>query len=252
MTTEVTMQDLIASLRDCRETMQSNATRAALSVLDAVYENIERETTSFLHTKQQELAELQQSLSNELDTSTTLKKELFEIQSSSDTSHEDGKLSTYAKELQMLEEEIAELRKQNNDKVNSLAEEPIILEQGLKTDALALNMGDPVLSGIDQSKGEEEEEEKEGKRGDDIPMQEVLEDPKAKVNVLKLELFRSLGVMIDPKSSQALVCGSEHVDILPLMDREQDDGSSSNLNISRTQYIWERIGAQGTDTPSGG
>ena len=230
--------------------MQSNATRAALSVLDTAYENIEKETTSFLHTKQQELAELQQSLSNELDTSNTLKKELFEIQNSSDTSHEDGKLSTYAKELQMLEEEIAELRKQNNDKVNSLAEEPIILEQGLKTDRSALYVGYPALSGIDQSK--EEEEEKEGKRGDDIPMQEVLEDPKAKVNVLKLELFRSLGVIIDPKSSQALVCGSEHVDILPLMDREQDDGSSSNLNISRTQYIWERIGAQGTDTPSGG
>ena len=237
ITTEVTMQDLITSLRNCRETLQSNATGTALSVLDTAYENIEKETTSFLHTKQQELAELQQRLTNELDTSNTLKRELSEIQNSPGASHENSKLSTYVKELQLLEEEIAELRKQNNDKVNNLVETPDIPEQRLKKEE-AYPPGYPI-----QSKGEVEE---------DLPMQEVLDDPKARANILKLELFRSLGVIINPKSNQALVCGSEHVDILPLIDREHGGSSSLSLNNSKTQYIWERIGAQNSDMRSGG
>ncbi|CAI4035591.1 hypothetical protein SMKI_13G2410 [Saccharomyces mikatae IFO 1815] len=60
-------------------------------------------------------------------------------------------------------------------------------------------------------------------------------NPEANENVLKLKLYRSLGVILDLENDQVLINGKneENIDVLPLDDSLSD--------FYKTKYIWERL-----------
>ncbi|AQZ16140.1 SPC24 (YMR117C) [Zygosaccharomyces parabailii] len=62
----------------------------------------------------------------------------------------------------------------------------------------------------------------------------ILSDPIAKANILKLKLYRSMGVVVDEEKGQVLIKGNENeVNILPI-DNDFSD-------FFKTKFIWEKI-----------
>lgn len=62
----------------------------------------------------------------------------------------------------------------------------------------------------------------------------ILSDPIAKANILKLKLYRSMGVVVDEEKGQVLIKGNENeVNILPI-DNDYSD-------FFKTKFIWEKI-----------
>lgn len=66
-------------------------------------------------------------------------------------------------------------------------------------------------------------------------LEETLEqqEPDSRANILKLQLYRSMGVILDTDNNQALVRKGDDVDVLPLNDELSD--------FFKTKYIWDRI-----------
>lgn len=60
--------------------------------------------------------------------------------------------------------------------------------------------------------------------------------PEANENILKLKLYRSLGVILDLENNQVLINRKNdgNIDVLPLDDNLSD--------YYKTKYIWERLG----------
>jgi kinetochore protein Spc24 len=60
--------------------------------------------------------------------------------------------------------------------------------------------------------------------------------PEANENILKLKLYRSLGVILDLENDQVLINRKNdgNIDILPLDNNLSD--------FYKTKYIWERLG----------
>ncbi|KAM3163408.1 Kinetochore-associated Ndc80 complex subunit spc24 [Lachancea thermotolerans] len=75
------------------------------------------------------------------------------------------------------------------------------------------------------------------KNADDSKVQELeesqTEDPEHRTNVLKIQLYRSLGVVLDADNNRALISKDGTLDVVPV------DGDASAY--FRTKYLWDRI-----------
>ncbi|CAR22475.1 kinetochore-associated Ndc80 complex subunit SPC24 [Lachancea thermotolerans CBS 6340] len=75
------------------------------------------------------------------------------------------------------------------------------------------------------------------KNADDGKVQELeesqTEDPEHRTNVLKIQLYRSLGVVLDADNNRALISKDGTLDVVPV-------GGDASAYF-RTKYLWDRI-----------
>lgn len=62
---------------------------------------------------------------------------------------------------------------------------------------------------------------------------EVEESPERRSNILKVQLYRSLGIVLDSENNRALIHKAGSLDVVPLENVEN--------SYYRTKYIWDRI-----------
>lgn len=198
-------------LREVRNNFMIEQDLNSLMNIDRKIEEIRSKSQEELRNKKIEISKL----NIQLDTSTskvdTLKTDLDRIKEESQELVGQNEIVDYVKELDELEQSIVSLRSQLDERIIQL-----VKSGRSSTDESSLDLS-PKAVVIDH------EEETE-----------ILNDPASRANLLKLRLYRSMGVVLDEDNNQVLVEGNDNaVDVLPLNDDLSD--------YFKTKFIWDRI-----------
>lgn len=186
-------------LRDVRENFIIQQDVDSIANIDGKIEEIRSLSQDKLKTKEADIRSLDSQLEKDklLIDELTLKLNTFREESLELASQR--QVVDYVKELDDLEQSIVLMRGQLDEKIVQL-----------------------VKDSRDQQTKEFPEESV------------ILSDPVARANILKLKLYRSLGVTIDEDNGQALIRGQGNdVDILPL--------DSDFSDFFKTKFVWEKI-----------
>lgn len=186
-------------LRDVRENFIIQQDVDSIANIDGKIEEIRSLSQDKLKTKESDIRSLDSQLEKDklLIDELTLKLNTFREESLELASQR--QVVDYVKELDDLEQSIVLMRGQLDEKIVQL-----------------------VKDSRDQQTKEFPEESL------------ILSDPVARANILKLKLYRSLGVTIDEDNGQALIRGQGNdVDILPL--------DSDFSDFFKTKFVWEKI-----------
>lgn len=198
-------------LREVRNNFMIEQDLNSLMNIDRKIEEIRSKSQEELRNKKIEISKL----NIQLDTSTskvdTLKTDLDRIKEGSQELVGQNEIVDYVKELDELEQSIVSLRSQLDERIIQL------VKSGRSSTG---------ESSLDRSpKGVVIDHEEEI---------EILNDPASRANLLKLRLYRSMGIVLDEDNNQVLVEGNDNaVDVLPLNDDLSD--------YFKTKFIWDRI-----------
>ncbi|SMN19171.1 similar to Saccharomyces cerevisiae YMR117C SPC24 Component of the evolutionarily conserved kinetochore-associated Ndc80 complex (Ndc80p-Nuf2p-Spc24p-Spc25p) [Maudiozyma saulgeensis] len=209
---EFDLSQSISSVATLRETFNTNNVRSSLNEIMDATTGIEQENEKYLEEEEEILLQLKNKVNKQKETVESLNKELLKLKEDTDTILQQDKLVDLVSELDIIEKKNLQLKNDNDKRINELA---------IQYNAEADNTKHPIdtINLIDRDENEE--------------TKKMLEDPVSRANILKLKLFRSLGVVIDVKAEQVFIEESDKIDVLML-----NDGYS---NYFKTKYIWERI-----------
>ncbi|GCE97115.1 kinetochore-associated Ndc80 complex subunit spc24 [Zygosaccharomyces mellis] len=186
-------------LRQVRENFIIQDDVAAIEGIDEKLNQIRSQSRQKLNSKGNEIATLESQLEVENGLVNELNSSLEQMRQESQELASQKQIVDYVKELDELEQSIVSMRSELDEKIVKL-----------------------VRDSRDQDSPESSGES------------ELLQDPVAKANILKLKLYRSMGVIIDEENDQVLIKDSNNeVDVLPI------DGDLSDF--FKTKFIWEKI-----------
>ena len=201
----------IASLQDLRKSFETNTSAKLLSETMEESRQLEHENDEYLKAEEEKIHLLKERVDNQHTELQTLHDEISNLQRETNSVIEQDKLVRLVTELDDIERENLQLKNKNDTRVNELAR--------------TFNKNHPESSDIANLIDQDET----------IETQRVMENPISKANILKLKLFRSLGVILDEKKQQVFIEGNDKLDVLML-----NEGYSEYF---KTKYIWERIKA---------
>lgn len=198
-------------LKEVRENFMIEQDVNSLINIDRKIEEIQSRSQEELRSKKTDISKLH----IQLDTSTSkvdaLKTDLDRIKDESQELVGQNEVVDYVKELDELEQSIVSLRSQLDERIVHLVRSGRSSTGGSSLDQ------SPIAVVIDP------EEEIE-----------IINNPASRANLLKLKLYRSMGVVLDEDNNQVLIEGNDNaIDVLPLNDDISD--------FFKTKFIWDRI-----------
>lgn len=199
----------VESLKNLRESFNTNNIRGSFNIIEEATKSIEEQSTEYIQQGIANLEKLKQKVSSQKLKLDLLTKELSDLDHEANMMINQDNLIELVNELDSIEKENLQLKNKNDKRVNELAETYKSNEIDDKG----------IINQIDQAEDEE--------------AQKILEDPVSRANILKLKLFRSLGVIVDTNSKQVFIEHSDKLDVLSLNEGYSD--------YFKTKYIWERI-----------
>lgn len=206
----------ITSLQDLRKTFEDNTLAKQLSETVEESRKIEEENKEYLEAEEEKIRLLKDRVDDQRKQLSILTDEISNLQRETNSVIEQDKLVRLVTELDDMERENLHLKNRNDTRVNELA-------STFNRDHPDSNV---IGSIIDQD--------------ETIETKKILENPVSKANILKLKLFRSLGMILDEKKQQVFIEGNDKLDVLMLNEGYSD--------YFKTKYIWERIRAN-KDSP---
>ncbi|KAG0670780.1 kinetochore-associated Ndc80 complex subunit spc24 [Maudiozyma exigua] len=211
---EFDLSQSINAIAKLRGTFNAKNVKTALNEIVEVTGGIEKDNEDYIKEEKESLLELQRRADMQQETLDTLKNELNQLKKETESIFNQDQLANLVKELDILEKENLEKKNRNDKNIRELA---VLYNVNTDTDNGRNSNGSINIFARD-----EEEETKK-----------ILENPISRANLLKLKLFRSLGVIVDIKTQQVFIEDSDRLDVLML-----NEGYS---NYFKTKYIWERI-----------
>ncbi|CAB4254453.1 kinetochore-associated Ndc80 complex subunit SPC24 [Maudiozyma barnettii] len=209
---EFNLSQSISSIAAQREKFNTNNVQSSLNeIMDATV-GIEQENEKYLKEEEETLFKLQKKVKEQQETVESLNRELLKLKEDTDSILQQDKLMDLVAELDFIEKKNLQVKNSNDKRINELADQYNKDGENSQTPIDTINL-------IDRDENE--------------AAQKILEDPVSRANILKLKLFRSLGVVIDVKAEQVFIEESDKLDVLML-----NEGYS---NYFKTKYIWERI-----------
>ncbi|CAD1782417.1 similar to Saccharomyces cerevisiae YMR117C SPC24 Component of the evolutionarily conserved kinetochore-associated Ndc80 complex (Ndc80p-Nuf2p-Spc24p-Spc25p) [Maudiozyma barnettii] len=209
---EFNLSQSISSIAAQREKFNTNNVQSSLNeIMDATV-GIEQENEKYLKEEEETLFKLQKKVKEQQETVESLNRELLKLKEDTDSILQQDKLMDLVAELDFIEKKNLQVKNSNDKRINELADQYNKDGEHSQTPIDTINL-------IDRDENE--------------AAQKILEDPVSRANILKLKLFRSLGVVIDVKAEQVFIEESDKLDVLML-----NEGYS---NYFKTKYIWERI-----------
>ncbi|AQZ17767.1 SPC24 (YMR117C) [Zygosaccharomyces parabailii] len=186
-------------LRDVRENFMIQQDVDSIANIDDKINQIHSKSLAKLKAKNADVQSLDSQYEKKRTLVDELSLELDKFRQESEKLANQKQVVDYVKELDDLEQSIVLMRGQLDEKIIKL-----------------------VRDSRDQEEREFPEESM------------ILSDPIAKANILKLKLYRSMGVVVDEEKGQVLIKGNENeVNILPI-DNDFSD-------FFKTKFIWEKI-----------
>lgn len=186
-------------LRQVRENFIIQDDVAAIHGIDDKLNQVRSQSKQKLHSREDEISKLESELTAGNDRIKELTTSLDRRRRESQELASQRQIVDYVKELDELEQSIVSMRSELDEKIVRL-----------------------VKDTRDQDSLESSDES------------EVLQDPVARANILKLKLYRSMGVVIDEENGQVLIRDSnDEVDTLPI--------DSDLSDFFKTKFIWEKI-----------
>ncbi|CUS20688.1 LAQU0S01e12354g1_1 [Lachancea quebecensis] len=197
MSEEALIEDPSSLIRETRTNFSIVNDTEALSNISKNLNELQRIVREKLDRKSDELRQSESALEKSEARLDALRRAKTEssLEASQGGSSED--VFEMAKELESLERRLVELRQE--------------VDRGLEQ---------LIEKNADENKVQELEE--------DNP-----EDPEHRTNVLKIQLYRSLGVVLDADNNRALISKDGTLDVVPV------DGNASAY--FRTKYLWDRL-----------
>lgn len=211
---EFDLSQSINAVANLRETFNAEDIKSSLNKIMETSVNIENDTEEYLKKEEELLLQLQKDADIQYEELDKLNKELAQLKKDTESILRQDQLTDLIKELDTIEKENLEMKNRNDKHIHELAD---IYRVNADTDN-----GANSNESINMIVCNEEEETKK-----------ILADPTARANILKLKLFRSLGVVIDIKTEQVFIEELDKLDILKL-----NEGYSKYFT---TKYLWERI-----------
>lgn len=211
---EFDLEQSINAIANLRETFNAGSVKTSLNEIMKTSMNIEKDNEEFLRNEEELLLQLQKDANIQNEELDKLNKELTQLKRDTESIFRHDELTDLVKELDTIEKENLEMKNRNDKYIHELADT-------YKVNADTDNGENPSGSISMISHNEEEETKK------------ILADPISRANILKLKLFRSLGVVLDVKKEQVFIEDSDKLDVLML-----NEGYSKYFT---TKYIWERI-----------
>lgn len=197
-------------LREVRESFIIDHDVESLLTIDGKMEQIRTKSQEKLRDKKLEISRLETQLQNSESRVNSLSKDLNQIKDESQDLVSNNDVVDFVKELDELEQSIVDLRSNLGEKVAKFV-------QGSETSS----NGQSLIS--------EETLNKE-------VQSDILQDPEARADLLKLKLYRSLQIFIDDVNHQVMIEGNDNeINTLTLDDDLSD--------YFRTKYIWDRMKA---------
>jgi len=209
---EFNLSQSISSIAAQREKFNTNNVQSSLNVIMVATVGIEQENEKYLKEEEETLFKLQKKVKEQQETVESLNRELLKLKEDTDSILQQDKLMDLVAELDFIEKKNLQVKNSNDKRINELADQYNKDGENSQTPIDTINL-------IDRDENE--------------AAQKILEDPVSRANILKLKLFRSLGVVIDVKAEQVFIEESDKLDVLML-----NEGYS---NYFKTKYIWERI-----------
>lgn len=207
------LKDPAELLRETKEAFTIQDDINALIVINEKLKSIKQKSGELLDNKSDKVTKLSGKLSSLNKKIDDLNIQLSQTQEESKNFEKNDRMEDFEKELQALEAENNELKTTIDDKISHFVEQ----SQGSSS---------PLTSSLPTSQMDKEIDEEE---------RELLKDPNVRANILKLKLFRSLGVILDSANKQVFIEGNDNkIDVLSL-DEDYSD-------YFKTKYIWDKIG----------
>lgn len=194
-------------LRQVRENFIIEQDVESLAAIDEKASQIKARSQEELRRSKMEISNLELQVKSKETKIGDLVNELAQVKDKSQDLIEKNDLLSFVKQLDELEQSVVQLRSELDERI-------VTLVKGKRPSAS--EQPDELI--------------------DDEERNDILRDPVARANILKLKLYRSLGLVIDDANGQVFVeKDNSEIDTLPL-DNDLSD-------FFRTKYIWDRIRA---------
>ncbi|QLQ78107.1 hypothetical protein HG537_0A03540 [Torulaspora globosa] len=194
-------------LRQVRENFIIEQDVESLAAIDEKTSQIKTKLQEKLRRSKMEISSLELQVKSKETKISDLLNELAQVKDESQDLMGKNDLLSFVKQLDELEQSVVQLR-------SDLDERIVTLVKGKRS---------PSEQPCDELIDEEERKD-------------IIGDPIARANILKLKLYRSLGVVIDDTNGQIFIeKDNSEIDTLPL-DNDLSD-------FFTTKYIWDRIKA---------
>lgn len=199
MTSNELLESPAELLRQVRENFIIQEDVDAIGGIDSKLDEIRLQSRQKLGSKEDEISTLNTQLEAENAQVNDLATSLSQMRQESQELASQRQIVDYVKELDELEQSIVSMRSELDEKIVQL---------------------------VKDTKDEDSSETADEKQ--------LLQDPVTRANVLKLKLYRSMGVIIDEENGQVLIKNPHNeVDILPI--------DSDLSSFFKTKFIWEKI-----------
>lgn len=216
MSTNNLLENPAELLREVRENFIIEQDVDTLAAIDEKASQIKTKSRNELRKNQLRISELDTQLKSREDRIAVLMKELAQVKDESQSLVGENNLLGFVKELDDLEQSVVQLRSALDKKI-------VTLVKGNRASS------SPTAGELFDSPPAEELIDEEERK-------DTLQDPEARANLLKLKLYRSLGLVIDDVNSQVFIeKENSEIDMLPLNNEFSD--------FFMTKYIWDRIKA---------
>lgn len=212
-------QDLLENpaelLREVRDNFIIQGDVESIGNIDRKINEIRKKTQDHNRDTRIEITKLGVQVETKNSKIEELEVDLGRIKEDSQELVDENEIIDYVNELDDLEKNIVSLRSQLDERIVKYVKE----ERSISKEALLDETDKPLNETLNI-------EEKDAI--------EIMSHPIVRANILKLKLYRSMGVIIDEDNNQVLIETVENkVDALPLDDDISD--------FFKTKYIWERI-----------
>ncbi|CCC70670.1 hypothetical protein NCAS_0F01860 [Naumovozyma castellii] len=210
------IENLAGLLRETRENFDIEPDVNSVMSFNEGIDQIDTRTKNLLSEGKSKNSDLINQIESQTSHLDQLSKELIQTKEESKNFKSKDQLIDFVKELDQLENTIVTMRGELDTRIVQLVsnDENFPMNPGsLDTNKTSKSPRGNILS--------QEEEE-------------IFNDPIARANILRLKLYKSMGVILDIENNQVLINGQNNkIDTLPL-----DDDLSEYF---KTKYIWERI-----------
>ncbi|QLL30541.1 hypothetical protein HG536_0A03590 [Torulaspora globosa] len=197
-------------LRQVRENFIIEQDVESLAAIDEKASQIKAKSQEELRRSKMEISNLELQLKSKETRIGVLVNELAQVKDESQDLMGKNDLLSFVKQLDELEQSVVQLRSELDERI-------VTLVKGQRSSTTA-------------------SEQPSGELIDDEERKDILRDTVARANILKLKLYRSLGLVIDDANGQVFIeKDNSEIDTLPL-DNDLSD-------FFRTKYIWDRIKA---------
>lgn len=208
MSTNNLLENPADLLREVRENFIIEQDVESLAAIDEKANQIKIKSQDELRRNKMEISNMEMQLKSSETKVNSLMKELAQVKDESQDLMGKNDLLSFVQELDELEQSVVQLRSDLDQRIVKL-----------------VHKNSPPVADEASEQLIDEEERKD-----------TLQDPVARANILKLKLYRSLGLVIDDVNSQVFIEKNDsEIDTLPL-DNDLSD-------YFRTKYIWDRIKA---------